>query len=123
MDEDTYPFLAPLQILKETRKNIYEKRSLTGKEVPLEILIYAIAMDNVDDSENGRQINIDKLMEEKGQIGKYFGMKYSKLLELLVEAENKKYINLNNNFGNRFIEFNGFDYAGLIEKYYVDKER
>ena len=86
-------------------------------------LIYAIAMDNVDDSTNGRQINIDKLMEEKGQIGKYFGMKYSKLLELLVEAENKKYINLNNNFGNRFIEFNGYDYAGLVDKYYVDKER
>ena len=74
MDEDTYPFLAPLQILKETGKNSYEKRSLTGKEVPLEILIYAIAMDNVDDSTNGRQINIDKLMEEKGQIGKYFGI-------------------------------------------------
>ena len=123
MDEDTYPFLAPLQILRETSKNTYEKRSLTGKEVPLEILIYAIAMDNEDDSSNGKQINIDKLMEEKRQVGKYFGMKYSKLLELLVEAENKKYINLNNNFGNRFIEFNGYDYAGLIDKYYVDKER
>ena len=123
MDEDTYPFLAPLQILKETGKNTYEKRSLTGKEVPLEILIYSIAMDNIDESSSGRQINIDKLMEEKRQIGKYFGMKYSKLLELLVEAENKKYINLNNNFGNRFIEFNGYDYAGLVEQYYVDKER
>ena len=123
MDEDTYPFLAPLQILKETGKNTYEKRSLTGKEVPLEILIYSIAMDNIDESSSGRQINIDKLMEEKKQIGKYFGMKYSKLLELLVEAENKKYINLNNNFGNRFIEFNGYDYAGLVEQYYVDKER
>lgn len=122
MDEDAYPFLAPLQILREIRKNTYEKRSLTGREVPLEILIYAIAMDNIDDSKNGRQINIDKLMEEKGQIGKYFGMKYSKLLEMLIEAENKKYINLNNNFGNRFIEFNNYDYFGLVEKYYVDKD-
>lgn len=123
MDENKYPFLAPLQILKETENNTYEKRSLTAKDVPLEILIYAIAMDNVDDSSNDRQINIDKLMEEKKQIGKYFCMKYSKLLELLVEAENRKYINLNNNFGNRFIEFNGYNYAGLVEKYYVDKER
>ena len=123
MDEDTYPFLAPLQILRETEKNTYEKRSLTGREVPLEILIYAIAMDNLADSQQGKQINIDKLMEDKRQIGKYFGMKYSKLLELLVEAENKKYIDLNNNFGNRFIEFNGYNYAGLVEKYYVDKER
>lgn len=123
MDEDTYPFLAQLQILRETEKNTYEKRSLTGREVPLEILIYAIAMDNLADSQQGKQINIDKLMEDKRQIGKYFGMKYSKLLELLVEAENKKYINLNNNFGNRFIEFNGYNYSGLVEKYYVDKER
>lgn len=123
MDEDTYPFLAPLQILKEVGKNTYEKRSLTGREIPLEILIYAIAMDNKDSSISGSQINVDKLMEEKRQIGKYFGMKYSKLLEMLVEAENKKYINLINNFGNRFVEFNDYDYIGLVDKYYIDKER
>ena len=123
MDEDTYPFLAPLKILRMKDKNTIEKRQLTGKEIPLEILIYAIAMDNIEDSRNGNQVNIDKLMEEKKQIGKYFSMKYSKLLELLMEAENKKYINLNNNFGNRFIEFNGYDYDSLIKKYYTDKER
>jgi hypothetical protein len=123
MDEDTYPFLAPLKILRMKDKNTIEKRQLTGKEIPLEILIYAIAMDNLEDSRNGNQVNIDKLMEEKKQIGKYFSMKYSKLLELLMEAENKKYINLNNNFGNRFIEFNGYDYDSLIKKYYTDKER
>lgn len=123
MDEDTYPFLAPLKILRMKDKNTIEKRQLTGKEIPLEILIYAIAMDNMEDSRNGNQVNIDKLMEEKKQIGKYFSMKYSKLLELLMEAENKKYINLNNNFGNRFIEFNGYDYDSLIKKYYTDKER
>ena len=123
MDEDTYPFLAPLKILRMNDKNTIEKRQLTGKELPLEILIYAIAMDNIEDSRNGNQVNIDKLMEEKKQIGKYFSMKYSKLLELLMEAENKKYINLNNNFGNRFIEFNGYDYDSLIKKYYTDKER
>ena len=123
MDEDTYPFLAPLKILRMKDKNTIEKRQLTGKELPLEILIYAIAMDNIEDSRNGNQVNIDKLMEEKKQIGKYFSMKYSKLLELLMEAENKKYINLNNNFENRFIEFNGYDYDSLIKKYYTDKER
>lgn len=123
MDEDTYPFLAPLKILRMKDKNTIEKRQLTGNEIPLEILVYAIAKDNQEASRNGAQVNIDKLMEEKKQIGKYFSMKYSKLLELLMEAENKKYINLNNNFGNRFIEFNGYDYDSLIKKYYTDKER
>ena len=123
MDEDTYPFLAPLGILQMKDKTTYEKRQLTEKEIPLEILIYAIANDNKEDSINGKQVNIDRLMEEKNQVGKYFNLKYSKLLDMLMAAENKKYINLNNNFGNRFIEFNGYDYQSLITKYYIDKER
>lgn len=123
MDEDTYPFLAPLGILQTKDKTTYEKRQLTEKEIPLEILIYAIAVDNKEDNRNGRQVNIDKLMEEKNQVGRYFNLKYSRLLDMLVAAENKKYINLNNNFGNRFIEFNGYDYRSLITKYYIDKER
>lgn len=123
MDEDTYPFLAPLGILQMKDKTTYEKSQLTEKEIPLEILIYAIANDNREDSINGKQVNIDRLMEEKNQVGKYFSMKYSKLLDMLMAAENKKYINLNNNFGNRFIEFNGYDYQSLITKYYIDKER
>lgn len=123
MDEDTHPFFAPLKIFNIKDKSTFEKRQLTGKEIPLEILIYAIAMDNLEDSQNGNQVNIDKLMEEKKQIGRYFSMKYSKLLDLLMEAENKKYLNINNNFGNRFIEFNGYAYESLIKKYYNDKER
>lgn len=123
MDEDTYPFLAPLRILQLKDKNTYEKRMLVGKEIPVEILIYSIAKDNLEESISGKQVNIDKLMEEKNQVGKYFCMRYSEMLELLMEAENKKYINLNNNFGNRFIEFNGYDYDSLINKYYMDKER
>lgn len=122
VDEDTYPFLAPLKILQMKDKNTVEKRQLVGNEIPVEILVYAIAMDNEEDSMAGRQVNIDRLMEDKMQIGRYFGMKYSKLLELLMEAENKKYINLNNNFGNRFIEFNGYEYESLIKKYYTDKD-
>lgn len=123
MDEDTYPFLAPLKILQMKNKTTIEKRQLTSKDVPLEILIYSIAIDNFEESENGKQVNIDKLMEEKMQVGKYFNMKYSKLLEALMEAENQKFLSLNNNFGNRFIEFNGYDYNGLIKKYYTDKDR
>jgi hypothetical protein len=122
MDEDTYPFFAPLKILQMKDKNTIEKRQLLGTEVPIEILIYAIAMDNLEDSQNGNQVNIDRLMEDKRQVGRYFRLKYSKLLELLVEAENKKYIRLNNNFGNRYIEFINFNYEDLIKKYYMDKD-
>lgn len=122
IDEDTYPFLAPLRILQVKDKTTVEKRSLTRQDIPLEVLIYAIALDNEEDSKNGRQINIEKLIEEKGQIGKYFNMKYTELLNSLIEAENKHYLNLNNNFGNRYIEFNGYDYCGLMKKYFCDKE-
>ena len=120
MDEDTYPFLAPLKILMVKGKGVFEKRLFDGKEIPVEILMYSIAMDNPEESKNGIQLNIDKIIEEKQQVGRYFPMKYSKLLELLMEAENKKYINLNNNFGNRFIEFNGYNYSQLLDKYYKD---
>jgi hypothetical protein len=123
MDEDTYPFLAPLRIFQMKDKLTIEKRTLTEKDIPLEILVYSIVKDNLMDSREGKQINIDRLMEDKLQVGRYFNLKYSKLLDMLMDAENKKYIHLNNNFGNRFIEFIDYDYDGLIRKYYTDKEQ
>lgn len=122
MDEDTYPFFGPLGILKVTEDKKIMKSSLTAKEVPIELLIYFIADDNKEESLNKNQISIDKLLEEKKQIGKYFNMRYSRLVEMLLEAENKRYIALNNNFGNRYIEFLNVDYAKLLRKYFMGKE-
>lgn len=122
MDEDTYPLFGPLHILKTVDKQTYELTSLTPKVIPIEVLIYAIAADNLEESKAGQQVNIDKLMEEKCQIGKYFNMKYSRLIDALLEADNKGYIRLNNNFGNRYIEFVDIDYPDLIYKYYSDKD-
>jgi len=122
MDEDTYPFFGPLGVLKVSEDKKILKTQLTSKDIPLELLIYFIAMDNKSDSDNRKQINIDKLLEEKGQVGKYFNMRYSRLVEMLLEAENKRYIALNNNFGNRYIEFLDFDYSDLLTKYYMGKE-
>lgn len=120
LDEDTYPLLAPLHLLRVNEEKKIEKCFLTKTEMPLLILLYAIAMDNPEESGSGRQISIDKLMEEKKQIGKYFPIRYSKLIDMLLEAENKKLLILNNNFGNRFIEFSKVQYNKLLDEYYAE---
>ncbi|MCQ2211166.1 MAG: DUF4007 family protein [Paludibacteraceae bacterium] len=123
MDEDTYPFLAPLGLLKVNEKKKLEKVPLQKGDIPLELLLFSIAMDNLEESTSGKQVSVDKLMEEQCQVGRYFNIRYTRLIESLLEAENKKYINLNNNFGNRYIEFLDIDYSDLQRKYYLDKER
>lgn len=119
MDEDTYPLFGSLRLLKVNEEKKYEKTYFTRAEMPLQILIYAIAKDNPNESTNCGQISIDKLMEEKRQVGKYFPMRYSKLIDMLLEAENKKLILLNNNFGNRYIEFANVQYDSLLNEYYM----
>lgn len=124
MDEDTYPFLAPLRLLKINEEKKFEKVPVTITDMPLEILLYSIAFDN-GDAETGweqKQISIDQLMEEKLQIGKYYNIRYSKLIELLMEAENKKMLILSNNFGNRHIEMTDYPYQDLLRQYYVGEE-
>ena len=118
MDEDTYPFFGPLHLLKVNENKKFEKAYLTKSEMPLNILIYAIAKDNPEESCHRRQVSIDKIMEEKRQVGKYFPMRYSKLIDMLLEAENKKLLTLNNNFGNRFIEFSDVQFDKLLNEYY-----
>ena len=120
MDEDTYPFFGSLHLLRVNEEKKFEKTYLTKAEMPLHILIYAIAKDNPEESSSGGQVSIDKIMEEKRQVGKYFPMRYSKLIDMLLEAENKKLLTLNNNFGNRFIEFSDVQYDKLLKEYYME---
>lgn len=120
VDEDTYPMLAPLHLLRINEEKKYEKCSLSKADIPLLVLIYAIAMDNLEESRSGGQISIDKLMEEKKQVGKYFCIRYSKLIEMLVEAENRQLLTLNNNFGNRHIEFADIPYASILNEYFAE---
>ena len=121
MDEDTYPFLGPLHLLQKDGKKI-KKRHLSKKDISSELLIYAIAKDNVEDGFIvEKQISIDKLAEDKGQVCRYFSLNYSKLIEILLEAENKGYIRLYNNFGNRFVEFSNVDSKKLIERLYESR--
>ena len=120
MDEDTYPFFGSLHLLRINEDKKFEKTYLTKAEMPLHILIYAIAKDNPEESSHKGQVSIDKIMEEKRQVGKYFPMRYSKLIDMLLEAENKKLLTLNNNFGNRFIEFSDVQYDKLLNEYYME---
>jgi len=122
MDEDTYPFFGPLGMLVVDDDKRVRKVSMSSKNIPLEVLIYFIAKDNPEESQNKSQIQIDKLLEEKMQVGKYLNIRYSRLIEMLLEAENKGYIGLNNNFNNRVVEFIDYDYNGLLNKYYTSKE-
>lgn len=124
VDEDTYPFLAPLHLLRLNEDKRFEKVPITKAEMPLEILIYSIAYDNGDEKTGWeqKQISIDQLMEDKLQIGKYYNMRYSKLIEMLMEAENKKMLILSNNFGNRHIEMTDYPYQDLLRQYYVGEE-
>lgn len=119
-DEDTYPMLAPLHLLSINGDKKYEKNSLSKVDIPLLILIYAIAMDNPEESSSCGQISIDKLLDDKKQVGKYFGIRYSKLIEMLMDAENKQLLTLNNNFGNRHIEFADIQYEALLDDYYAE---
>ena len=119
MDEDTYPLLGPLKLLHFNDERKIEKTSLTRVDIPLLVLVYSIAMDNQEECSEGSQISIDKLLEEKNQVGKYYSIRYSKLIEMLLEADNKKLLSLNNNFGNRYIEFSDIQYKKLLSDYYA----
>lgn len=118
-DEDTYPFLAPLHLLRVNEEKKLERVVLSKADIPLLILVYAIAMDNPNESSTQKQISIDKIMEDKLQVGKYFNIRFSKLIEMLLEAENKHLLALSNNFGNRYIEFADIEYNELLLKYYA----
>ena len=63
MDEDAYPFFGPLHLLRINEDKKFEKTHLTKAEMPLYILIYAIAKDNPEESNHRGQISIDKIMQ------------------------------------------------------------
>lgn len=118
MDEDTYPFLGPLHLLVQEGKRV-KKRHLSKVDVPAELLVYSIIKDNIENSKiAGQQVSIDKLVEEPSQVGRYFVLSYSKMIEILLEAENKGYIQLYNNFGHRFVEFSDIELDELISRLY-----
>ena len=121
MDEDTYPFLGPLHLLLQDGKRI-RKRHLSKLDIPAELLVYSIAKDNVDaDILQGSQVSIDRLVEDSCQVGRYFNLSYSKMIEILIEAGNKGYIQLFNNFGHRVVEFDDVSCDDLLRRLYESR--
>lgn len=123
IEEDTIPFFAPLNLISYKGSGRYEKTKIRLKDIPGEVLYYCILQDNEEFLRDHRQINIDKLLEEKKQVGKYINLSYSSLLELLQIIENKGFIQLHNNFGNRYIEILQGDSDVVLQDFFNDLER
>ena len=103
IEEDTVPFFAPLRLLTYN-SGVFERTKMSAKDIPTDILLYCIMMDNEKALKSKRQLSIDMLLEEPNQVGKYMNLTYAVLLELLLQLENQGYIKVINNFGNRHIE-------------------
>ena len=126
IDEDTIPFFAPLNLISYLGKGRYEMRKISSKEIPWEIVYYCILEDNKEKLVTQTQINIDSLLDDRFQIGKYLNLSYSTLLEILQQLENLDKLILVNNFGNRYIQLSGLleeSTQNVLEHYYIESER
>ena len=122
LDEDTMPFFAPLKLLEYSGNGHFEKRRIDPKDVPAKLLFYCILKDNEEHLLSNTQINVDTLFEGNNQVGKYMNLSYSTLLEMLQQLENRKWISLVNNFGNRYTEVRSTDATELLTDYYREIE-
>lgn len=122
IDEDTIPFFAPLKLVTYCGKGKYEIRNIGAKEIPLDIILCCIIKDNEEHLQEQRQIDIDELLNGKMQIGRYFSLTYSTLLEILQQLENAKRLILINNFGSRYIQLGQVTTHDLLENYYSENE-
>ena len=122
LDEDTVPFFAPLKLLEYSGNGHFEKRRVDPRDIPVKILFYCILKDNEEYLHTNTQINVDTLFEGINQVGKYMNLSYSTLLEMLQQLENRKWISLVNNFGNRYIEVRPINTTELLSDYYKEIE-
>lgn len=122
LDEDTVPFFAPLKLLEYVGNGRFEKRRVASKDIPVKVFFYCILKDNEEHLLRNTQINIETLFEAMNQVGKYMNLSYSTLLEILQQLENRKWISLVNNFGNRYIEVNPMNATELLMDYYREIE-
>ena len=118
LDEDANPFFAPLRLIEDTGGGHYEKRRIEPKDVPQNIFFYCILKDNEAHLRTNSQIDIDMLLEQPNQVGKYLNLSYSVLLTYLQQIENRNWISLVNNFGSRYIQVERMDALQLVIDYF-----
>lgn len=118
IEENTVPFFAPLKLLEYKGGGYFARRKISSKEIPLDIFLLCIILDNIEHLERNRQISIDHLLEDENQVCKYMNAGYSTLIELLQQLENAGHLTLINNFGDRHIELGDVDAEALLSNYY-----
>jgi hypothetical protein len=121
MDENTIPFFAPLMLIKSEGNGRYQKQKMNAKSIPLDIFYICLIKDNEDHLNKSRQVGLDHLLGDPGQVGKYFSLSYSVLIEILQMLENQGGLKLINNFGNRYIELRTSDCQVLLHDYYCNR--
>ena len=118
VEEDTIPCFAPLKLLEYKGAGRFERRKPQSKDIPIDVFMACVLMDNSAHLLENRQISIEHLLEESNQVGKYMNMSYSTLIDVLQQLENNQYLRLVNNFGNRYIEVNNTDAEGILRAHY-----
>ena len=123
IDEDTIPFFSSLRLISYIGKGVFEMPMISVKEIPVEIALYCILKDNQTHLQEQHQIDIDLLLNDKGQIGQYMSLNFSALLELLQRMENMGFLTIVNNFGNRYIDLDPINTRELLSNYYREMAR
>lgn len=124
LEEDNAPFFSKLKLLSYVGNGIYVQNKVGINDIPLDIFFYCVLNDNHDLLSDNKQIQIDHLLEDDGQVGKYMCLTYSVLIEYLQRLENLNRIKLINNFGNRLIQISeSFDEDSILREYFMKEKK
>ena len=118
IEENMVPFFAPLKLIEYSGNGRFERHKTSSREIPARIFLICVLLDNSEYLQSNRQISLDQLMEEPGQVGKYMNLSSSALIEILQRLDNDQMLKLVNNFGSRYIELDSMDVSNMLNIYY-----
>lgn len=124
LEEDNAPFFSRLKLISYAGNGLFVQNNIGAQDIPLDVIYYCILNDNHDMLANSKQISVNHLLENDGQIGKYMCLTYSVLIEYLQRLENQNKITLINNFGNRLIQIvDDYDENTILKEYYIKEKK